>query len=139
MRDPEKAQRLMKERIEKLDGEIEIARKRVEEERVISAEAKKNEAIERVKAENEMMKAQDEKRKADDEMKMRLVAEAQAEVLQKELAEMRAKVNAMSALEFKFCFYVLLCLPFVLSYVPLGSGSCHRTNWQILFSCKSSW
>ena len=125
MRDPEKAQRLMKERIEKLDGEIEMARKRVEEERVISAEAKKNEAIERVKA--------------DDEMKMRLVAEAQAEVLQKELAEMRAKVNAMSALEFKFCFYVLLCLPFVLSYVPLGSGSCHRTNWQILFSCKSLW
>jgi len=100
MRDPEKAQRLMKERIENLDGEIEIARKRVEEERVISAEAKKNEAIERVKAENEMMKAQDEKRKADDEMKMRLVAEAKAEALQKELAEMRAKVNAMSALEF---------------------------------------
>jgi len=88
---------------------------------VIAAEAKKNEAIERVKAENErmnaqdekrkaetervkaeneMMKAQDEKRKADDEMKMRLVAEAKAEALQKELAEMRAKVNAMSALEF---------------------------------------
>jgi len=107
MRDPEKAQRLMKERIEKLDGEIEIARKRVEEERVISAEAKKNEAIERakaenerMKAENEMMKAQDEKRKAGDEMKLRLVAEAKAEALQKELAEMRAKVNAMSALEF---------------------------------------
>ena len=93
MRDPEKAQRLMKERIEKLDGEIEMARKRVEEERVIAAEAKKNEAIERVKA-------QDEKRKADDEMKMRLVAEAKAEALQKELAEMRAKVNAMSALDF---------------------------------------
>jgi len=30
MRDPEKAQRLMKERIVKLDGEIEIARKRAE-------------------------------------------------------------------------------------------------------------
>ena len=55
---------------------------------------------ERMKAEIEMMKAQDEKRKADDEMKMRLVAEAKAEALQKELAEMRAKVNAMSALEF---------------------------------------
>jgi len=29
-------------------------------------------------------------------MKMRLVAEAKAEALQKELAEMRAKANAMS-------------------------------------------
>jgi len=75
MRDPEKAQRLMKERIVKLDSEIEIAKKRAEEERLIAVEAKKNEAI---------------------EMKMRLVAEAKAEALQKELAEMRAKANAMS-------------------------------------------
>jgi hypothetical protein len=82
MRDPEKAQRLMKERIVKLDSEIEIAKKRAEEERLIAVEAKKNEAIER--------------KKAEDEMKMRLVAEAKAEALQKELAEMRAKANAMS-------------------------------------------
>jgi len=41
MRDPEKAQRLMKERIVKLDSEIEIAKKRAEEERLIAVEAKK--------------------------------------------------------------------------------------------------
>jgi membrane protein involved in colicin uptake len=82
MRDPEKAQRLMKERIVKLDSEIEVVKKRAEEERLIAVEAKKNEAIER--------------KKAEDEMKMRLMAEAKAEALQKELAEMRAKANAMS-------------------------------------------
>ena len=113
MRDPEKAQRLMKERIVKLDSGIEIARKRAEEERMIAVEAKKNEAIERRKAEHERRKADDEmkmrlmaeqnevieRRRAEDEMKMRLVAEAKAEGLQKEPAKMRAKVNAMSALE----------------------------------------
>ena len=108
MRDPEKAQRLMKERIVKLDSGIEIARKRAEEERMIAVEAKKNEAIERRKADDEMkMRLMAEKnevierRKAEDEMKMkmRLVAEAKAEGLQKEPAEMRAKVSAMSALE----------------------------------------
>jgi len=115
MRDPEKAQRLMKERIVKLDSGIEIARKRAEEESMIAVEAKKNEAIERRKAEHERRKADDEmkmllmaeknevieRRKAEDEMKMkmRLVAEAKAEGLQKEPAKMRAKVNAMSALE----------------------------------------
>jgi hypothetical protein len=106
MRDPEKAQRLMKERIAKLDSEIEIARKRAEEERMIAVEAKKNESIERRKADDEMkMRLMAEKNevierwKAEDEMKMRLVAEAKAEALQKELAEMRAKVGAMSALE----------------------------------------
>jgi hypothetical protein len=80
MNDPDEARRITQERITKLEKDKEQAERLADEERVRGEESRKNEEIAR--------------RMADDEKQRRLIAEAKAEALEREMSKLRANFGA---------------------------------------------
>jgi len=80
MNDPDDARRITQERIAELEKDKEQAERLAEELRKNEEEAGKNEEIAR--------------RRADDERRMRMILEAKAEALGREMSKMRTNFSA---------------------------------------------